>query len=182
MLGLPCVRMPTLIPDPPPAEVVALLERRRRAGADRHDEVWEGVLHMAAAPSGPHAEVDAQLIALLTAPARAAGLVPSGQFNLGEPEHDYRAPDSGLHRDRLAGTWQSTAALVTEVVSPGDETWNKLPFYAAHGVEEVLIVDPAERSVDWLVLRDGEYHPAQHSGLVELGAGELAERLDWPAL
>jgi hypothetical protein len=29
---------------------------------------------------------------------------------------------------------------VIEIVSPGDESWDKLPFYAAHEVDEALIV------------------------------------------
>jgi Uma2 family endonuclease len=52
-----------------------------------------------------------------------------------------------LHRPGAAGTWLPTAALVVEIVSPEDETWEKLPFYAAHDVDEVQIVDPAERKV-----------------------------------
>jgi Uma2 family endonuclease len=67
-----------------------------------------------------------------------------------------------------------------EILSPDDESWQKLPFYAAHDVDEVLIVDPIERTVAWLGLRDGEYHPVQRSGLIELGAVELAEQIDWP--
>ncbi len=58
--------------------------------------------------------------------------------------------------------------------------WGKLPFYAAHGVDEALIVHPAARSVDWLGLQDGEYRPMQRSGLIDLSAGELAEQIDWP--
>jgi Uma2 family endonuclease len=57
-----------------------------------------------------------------------------------------------------------TAALVVEIVSPGDETWEKLPFYAAHHVDEVLIVDPQERSVSWLALERGKYRPIDRSG------------------
>ena len=38
--------MRTLLPDPPPAELQALLERRERLGQDHKDEVWEGVLHV----------------------------------------------------------------------------------------------------------------------------------------
>ena len=72
------------------------------------------------------------------------------------------------------------AALVVEIVSPDDESWQKLPFYAAHGVDEVLILDPEERSVHWLALSDGEYREAERSGLIELGPAELAERIDWP--
>jgi Uma2 family endonuclease len=36
-----------------------------------------------------------------------------------------------------------TAALVVEIVSPGDESYKKLDFYAAQAVDEVVIVDPA---------------------------------------
>jgi Uma2 family endonuclease len=71
---------------------------------------------------------------------------------------------------------------VIEIVSPGDESWEKLPFYTAHDVDEVLIVDPQERSVDWLALEDGEYRPVEHSRLLDLGAQGLAEQLDWPAI
>jgi hypothetical protein len=61
-----------------------------------------------------------------------------------------------------------------------DETWQKLGFYAAHHVDEVVIVDPSERSVDWLVLAGARYEPAETSGLVPFGPGELAARIDWP--
>lgn len=75
---------------------------------------------------------------------------PPGEFNLGESEHDYRVPDGGLHRGRPSGVWLPTAALVVEIVSPGDESWEKLPFYARHWVDEILIVEPHERAVHWL--------------------------------
>jgi hypothetical protein len=65
--------MPTLVRDPQPAEFEALLERRRRLGQDLFDEVWEGVLHMNPAPSRRHARIEAQLLAILQAPAAAAG-------------------------------------------------------------------------------------------------------------
>jgi len=173
--------MQTVVLDPSTASFEELLERRRRSGLDRFDEVWEGVLHMVPAPSGPHSSVEWQLAYLLIPLARAADLHPGGQFNLGDGEHDYRVPDGGLHRSPPLATWYPTAALVIEIVSPGDESWEKLPFYAAHGVDEVLIVDPSTRSVDWLGLSDGEYQPIAHSGLFEMSAAELAERIDWPA-
>jgi hypothetical protein len=47
-----------------------------------------------------------------------------------------------------------------------------LPFYAGHGVGELLIVDPHERAVHWLGL----------TWLVNLGPDELAARIDWPTL
>jgi Uma2 family endonuclease len=76
--------------------------------------------------------------------------------------------------------WQSTAAVVVEIVSPGDESWKKLPFYAAHHVDEVLILDPEKHAVHWLGLSGGEYSPIERSALIDLGASELAERIDWP--
>jgi Uma2 family endonuclease len=103
-----------------------------------------------------------------------------GQSNVGESEEDFRVPDAALHRSGSSGIWHPTAALVIEIVSPGDESWKKLSFYAAHEVDEVLIVDPQERSVDWLVRDGGEYRKVERSGLIDLGPAELAESIDWP--
>jgi putative restriction endonuclease len=51
--------------------------------------------------------------------------------------------------------------------------WDRLPFYAAHRVDELLIVDPQQRSVSWLALQEGEYRPVERSRLIELGTGDL---------
>jgi Uma2 family endonuclease len=174
--------MRTLVLDPPTAGLDPVLERRRRSGLDRLDEIWEGVLHMVPAPNFAHGDLESQLHAILRPLAQQAGLSMIGQSNLGEGEHDFRVPDSALHLPGASGTWHSTAPLVIEIVSPNDESWEKLPFYAAHEVDEVLIVDPRKRTVSWLGLTGGEYKPIERSGLVELGARELDEQLDWPAV
>jgi Uma2 family endonuclease len=180
------VPMRTLLHDPLPAEVEALLERRRRLELDRHDEVWEGVLHVVPAPSHRHSVLGAQVKALLRAPATAAGLTVTDDFNLGDSKRNFRVPDGGLHRPGAADMWHPTAALVIEIISTGDETWEKLPFYAAHEVDEVLILDPDERSVTWLALassgagESGDYEPVERSALIELGPTELAQQIDWP--
>jgi hypothetical protein len=69
---------------------------------------------------------------------------------------------------------------VVEIISPDDESWQKLPFFAAHDVDEVLLVDPAERTVTWLALRGGAYEPVERSALIVLGPSELAAAIDWP--
>ena len=172
--------MPTLVLDPQPVEIDALLERRRRLGLDHRDEMWEGVYRMNPPPSFAHQRIAEQLAMLLAPPARAAGLEALiREFGLGEP-NDYRVPDGGLHRPGASGVWHPTAALVIEIVSPGDESWAKLPFYAAHAVDELLIVDPQERSVSWLGLADGEYRPIERSSLIDFGPNQLAEQIDWP--
>jgi Uma2 family endonuclease len=173
--------MPTLVLDPAPPELEALMQRRRRAGLDRLDEVWEGVLHLIPAPSFEHARVTQQLAEILGPLAAASGLIAAmGEFNLGESEHDFRVPDGGLHRPGASGVWLPTAALVVEIVSPGDETWHKLPFYAKQRVDEVLVVDPEKRNVDWLALRREGYERVQRSALIDLGTAELAARIEWP--
>ena len=171
--------MPTLVLDPQPVQMAQLIERRRRLGQDPFDEVWNGVLHMNPVPAGRHARVEAQLMLVLQAPAAAAGLTIVGQFNLGDDDHD-RVPDGGLHRDRTDRVWYPTAAVVLEILSPGDETFEKLPFYAAHKVDEVVIVDPERRKVEWLALGGDAYGQVQRTGVTELGAAELERHIDWP--
>ncbi len=173
--------MATVVLDPYAYELDALKERRRVSGLDRLDEVWEGVLHMVPAPNYGHARLTQQLAEILGSPAREAGLEAAmGEFNLGDSIDDFRVPDGGLHRPGAGGIWLHTAALVVEIISPGDETWQKLPFYAVHEVDEVLIVDPEERAIHWLRLTDGEYHPLEHSDLIDLGPAGLAGLIDWP--
>jgi Uma2 family endonuclease len=172
--------MATMVLDPHAPGLDELRERRRISGLDRLDEVWEGVLHMVPAPTDGHGDIESQLHAILRPLARQAGLRMIGQSNLGESEHDFRVPDSALHRPGTAGTWHPTAALVIEIVSPGDESWDKLPFYAAHHVDEVLILDPEEHAVHWLGLSGDEYRPIECSTLIDLGQSGLAGQIDWP--
>jgi len=165
--------------DPPPAELQELLARRRQTGADRHDELWEGVLHMAPAPHWRHALVQAQVLELLGPAARGRGLTAVADMNLGEPD-DYRVPDASLTLP-AGELFNPTAVLAVEILPPGDTTLQKLPFYAAHGVDEVVIVDPDERTVRWLALDEDEYVPIERSSVIDLSAEAMADRIDWPA-
>jgi len=171
--------MPTLVLDPPPPAFERLLEERRRAGADRRDEVWKGVLHMIPPPSVEHERLAHRLHVLLDLYATAVELLVTGTVGIGEAE-DYCVPDLALLRAGYSPQWNRTAALVVEIVSPHDRTWEKVPFYAAHGVDELLIVDPSKRSLDWLALDNGEYRPIERSRVMTLSAGELAEAISWP--
>ena len=46
--------------------------------------------------------------------------------------------------------------------------------------QELLIVDPEQRTVSWLALEAGNYQHVKRSRLIELGADELAGQIDWP--
>jgi Uma2 family endonuclease len=50
-----------------------------------------------------------------------------------------------------------TAELVVELRCPGDESYEKLPWYAARGITEMLIVDPATRRFE--LYRNGDGIP-----------------------
>jgi Uma2 family endonuclease len=172
--------VPARVLDPAPAEFDAMLERRRRLGLDKRDEVWDGELHVNPIPHGRHGYVQIQLFLMLAPLASEAGLIPMPEINIGDGQDNFRIPDGAILRPRAHVVYYETAAIVLEVVSPRDETWQKLDFYAAHGVDELLIVDPLKRTVDWLGLRAGRYEPIGRSALIELGAAELAEQITWP--
>jgi Uma2 family endonuclease len=172
--------MPTLVLDPQPAWVERLLEERRRSGADRRDEVWEGVLHVIPPPSVEHERLAHALHVILDPRASALNLVVVGTVGVGT-EDNYRVPDLALLRPGYAPQWNRTAALIVEIVSPRDDTWEKLPFYARHQVDEVMILVPAERGIHWLGLEaDGQYSPLERSRLLAVSTTELAAQLIWP--
>jgi hypothetical protein len=171
--------MRTIVLGPRPPELDALIARRRSLGLDTHDEVWQGEYHMAPAAHSSHGWLDQQVAELLGPMARAAGLGGTGAFNLGEPD-DFRVPDRGLHRTRPNAVWIPTATVVVEIESSDDETWDKLDFYASHGVNELLIVSAETRSVTWLALEKGQYEQARYSGLLGRESAALADRIEWP--
>lgn len=172
--------MRTVILGERPAALEALIESRRATGADRNDEVWAGDYHMNPAPRKRHAILHSRVTQILGPLARRRQLVVSADFNLGDPD-DYRIPDAGLHRDDTDAVYVDTAALVVEILSPHDESWEKVPFYAIRGVAEVMIVDPSTRSLTWLRLRAGRYEATDKSELLGIDVADFARQIDWPS-
>lgn len=171
--------MKTIVLGPQPPEITAFLARRRALDQDRSDEVWEGDYHVVPAPHPWHAYIDNTLAVLFAPPARAAGLVGMGEFNVGESDN-FRVPDMGFVRGVPNQVFVLTAAIVVEILSPGDETWEKFDFYARHNVEEICIVDPRARKVRWFVLSGTEYEEAPASPLLKLTVVEVEAGIDWP--
>jgi len=171
--------MTTIVRGPRPPELEQWLERRRRAGVDRFDEVWEGRYVVAPDPHSNHGEVMGELHALLKPVARRLGLRPALTFNLGRPD-DFRIPDGGL-LPGPAGVWHDTAVLVVEVLSPQDMTFDKLDFYTAHGVGELLVVDWQDRSVRCFALQEGQTE-CDRSEVLGLTTAEVVDAVDWPPL
>lgn len=148
-------------------KVVAIMEpewldARRRMGGDRWDEVWDGVLHMPPMPTSDHQRFESHLVEVLRPLARRHGFEAIHQLAVLDPrDHtpNYRVPDiSVLTPDRVLpdGT-EGPVELAIEILSPQDESREKIPFYAARGVQELWLVDPRTRAHEVYVLRGETY-------------------------
>ena len=141
--------MVTLVTDP---DLSASLIRDRQArGIDHHDEVWEGVYVMAPAPNNEHQELVGEFIYLLrmVIDNRNLGKVLPGTNITDRPEDwtkDYRCPDvvffsNDTQAENRDTHWLGGPDLAIEIVSPGDQTREKISFYEKVGTRELLIVD-----------------------------------------
>ncbi len=184
--------MRVLFLDPLPPQIVELLEQWQSWGDGNHWEMWDGTLHVNGWPEPTRppeivhraglarALLLTRLTELLNPLTDAAGLDFHGfGSNIGGPE-DFRVADGVATREQQSGAWITSAALILEIISPGDDVWNKLPFYATRYIDELLILDPQKQTVGWFGLQHDAYAPIERSGLIELGPAELAAKLDWP--
>lgn len=163
------------------------LEERRRRGLDKADEVWDGVLHVPPPPGGTHQEVGSELFLVLGPIAKSRGLAPRyDSTGLYRTATDYRVPDQQyVHPEQLSDRGTEGAELVVEIRSDDDDTYDKVDWYAAVRVREMVIVHPQERRVELLRATGDRLLPvtADAGGVVRsdvLGVGFLT--VDGPAL
>ena len=159
------------------------VRRHRHPGdppANLHDEVWDAEY----VEMPPH---DIQLCGLLS------DLIAGTEFLLDRPELgrptlgcnvsdrtddwrlNYRCPDFLIVRPDSAAESRGTHFLggpdvVVEIVSPGDRTREKLPFYAAVGVRELFILDRDPWALELYRPAGGELISV---GVARPGDGEL---------
>jgi Uma2 family endonuclease len=162
-------------------EVQAMIEQRRALGQDGSDEVWEGVYYVVSHAHASHALLQTRLGRQLEDLTLARGFEVTGEFNLGEP-NDFRVPDLGIHRDEPDVLYVPTAAMVVEILSPDGKTYKKFDFYSRHDVEEILVVDPADRSVQlWLYDSSlASYRQNDNSAILGTSRTELESTIRWP--
>ncbi len=146
-----------------------ILEWRRRTGADRWDEMWEGVLHMLPPPRLSHQNLEWVLETWLqTYWARPHGNKVYHQAAVTPPggwPDNYRVPDLVLITPDRFDIEQETHLegapnVVVEIRSPADETDEKLPFYASLVVPEVWIIDRDTKQPE-IHLLSGESYDSQ---------------------
>ncbi len=128
-----------------------MLAERRRLGLDGRDEMWNRVLHMVPPAGGPHQRLGSELLQVLAPLGKRRGLAASYETGLFRAADDYRVPDQLYCRpEHQSDRGAEGAELVIEIRSEGDETYEKIGFYAALGVREMLIVHPEGRWVELL--------------------------------
>jgi len=152
-----------------------ILDWRTQTGADQFDEMWEGVLHMVPAPNVYHQDLEGELETWLrlhwARPRKGKVHHHVNVASVGGWPHNYRIPDLVLltptrfHIDRT-DYLEGPPDVVVEIRSPGDETVEKMPFYAGLGVPEVWIIDRDTKAPELHVLKEGSYEnqPAAEGG------------------
>ncbi|HKB03189.1 MAG TPA: Uma2 family endonuclease [Gemmataceae bacterium] len=155
--------MPTLILDP--AAERQFNDLRTTAGLSQRDEVWEGVTVVMPLPTLEHQDIVAFFVRVfgklfdlndpvtVQAGANVSDRVEGWETNYREPDFVFVRAGG---RARACGThWCGGPDFLAEVVSPQDQSRDKLPFYESIGTREVLIVDRDPWQLELYQLRRG---------------------------
>lgn len=143
-----------------------LLAERRACDGEQYDEVWEGVYIMTPLPNNEHQELVFEIASVLGETVGRAGFgrVFPG-VNLSDRgdgwRQNYREPDVAVFlRDGKAinrGThWQGAADFLVEIISPGERTHDKIPFYGRIGVVELMVIDRDPWTIELYRQQDGQ--------------------------
>ena len=144
----------------------SLIRRRRAWGADKYDEVWNGVYIMNAMPNIEHQNLVGRLTYILQylIVDPGLGMVQPGCNVTDRAEkwrENYRVPDVAVFLNATKAInkkshWLGGPDLAVEIVSPRDRSREKLDFYAKVGTRELLLVDRDPWSLELYRLAEGE--------------------------
>lgn len=146
-------------------EADAIIADRQARGVDRFDEVWEGQYMMAPNASWDHQDLAAEVAFILHQVAKELGGYCHQCDNVTDRDDDwtknYRIPDvlvvlPGSKAKKFSGGLIGGPDFVVEILSPGDRSVDKLPFYAKVGSREVLHIDQSTKSLTLFRLSDGQ--------------------------
>jgi Uma2 family endonuclease len=140
------------------------LAQRRSTGADRYDEVWEGVYVMSPLPSLEHQRIVRRLTIVFDQIVESLGkgeMFPGANLTdrVANWEVNFRCPDIVVVLDEsrvnnLESAIVGGPEFLVEVASPGDRWPQKLDFYASIGVQELLVIDRDTREFELFRLID----------------------------
>lgn len=128
-----------------------LKAERRQAGSDGHDEVWDGLYVMPPLPDDTHQEIQGTLMWMfrdMLGWDSDASITPG--VNISDRredwEFDFRAPDVTVYlaenpAENCGTHRRGGADFLAEILTPGDRSREKLPFYGKVRVREALYID-----------------------------------------
>lgn len=143
-------------------ELIALRDAR---GGNHHDEVWDGVYVMAPMPNDEHQLLVSKLTYVLEESIgnQQLGEVRPG-VNVSDREIDwrqnYRVPDvalflNGCSAKNCDSFWLGGPDLAIEIVSVGEDLFEKLDFYHAVHTRELIVIDRYPWSIQQYVREQG---------------------------
>ncbi len=160
-----------------------LRRRRKKSGADRWDEVWDGVYVMSPLPNLQHQEVVGRIYAALSGVIDygGRGRVFPGVNVSDQPKRwkrNYRCPDVAVYLPKNPAQardtyWFGGPDLAVEVVSPGEDPHAKLDFYAKVGTRELLVIDRDPWRLELFRLAGDRLAVVGVSEIVSSGEGEM---------
>jgi Uma2 family endonuclease len=161
-----------------------LIAERRRLGLDKQDEMGDGVLHINLLGNTNHQRIERELALRFDPLARQLGLellMKAGLFDPAvEEDMSFWVPDVVVFPPAVASDCgvEGRVTLAIEIRSPGDESFEKIPYYSRVGVVELLIIDRDKRTVRrWVAGVDGLAEvPAGEDGWHQLAALPAALR------
>jgi Uma2 family endonuclease len=134
-----------------PTDEKRLRAEREASGADRYDEVWEGVYMMVPLANNEHQNLQTRLAGAIQYAVGWNGPVHvDAGANVSDREddwtHNYRIPDvvvvfPGSAAKDCGTHWCGGPDFCAEIASPGDRSRDKLHFYAGIGMRELLLID-----------------------------------------
>lgn len=149
----------------PPGAFDKWLRRRQEWGADKRDEVWNGVYVVMPPANLVHQDLSLKLsMAFLTALGGIGGVSVHPSVGVTDSvddwETNFRVPDisvflPGNPAKPLETHWLGGPDFAVEIVSKGDRSRDKLGFYAGVGVRELLFVERRPWALE-LYRRDGQ--------------------------
>jgi hypothetical protein len=143
-----------------------ILAERYNCDGSQYDEIWDGVYVLTPLPNDEHQELVGEFTYVLGEVIRRPQLgrvypgVNLSDQNIGWMEN-YREPDvaaflcEGKAINRTTH-WQGAADFLVEIISPGERTREKIPFYSSIGVVELLIVDREPWTLELYRHQDGQ--------------------------
>ena len=153
----------TMIVLDPLAEEQLIRERQAR-GADRYDEVWDGVYFIPPIANNEHQWLATRLSAVLRNVVEKSRGQVFAATNISDQEtnwvRNYRVTDVAVFLDENPAEDRDTHRFggpdfAIEIVSPGDRSREKFEFYTGTGTRELLILDRDPWSLELYRLEGG---------------------------